>query len=279
MAKNCFLLDGAMGTSLWAKAEKQLPVWRYNIECPEIVTELHREYIEAGSDYIFTNTFSANRDNVSKSDYTVKEVVEKGVMLAKQAAEGTDTKVVLDIGPLSELLEPYGDLEEEDAIEIYEEQIGAGAALNPDVILFETFMDKEMLRIAVSVAEKYNIPIWCSMSFDQNGRTMMGNSVKDMIDTLSEFKVEAVGLNCSLGPDLALPVIAQFREYTDLPLIFKPNAGKNTIKDGKVITEFDVDTFVNDALASLEHGVCFLGGCCGSSPEYIKTMKEKLNQL
>ncbi|MBE6686407.1 MAG: homocysteine S-methyltransferase family protein [Ruminococcaceae bacterium] len=277
MEKNCFLLDGAMGTSLWAKAEKQLPVWRYNTECPEIVSELHREYIEAGSDYIFTNTFSANRDNVAKSGYSVAEVVKKGVELAKKAAEGTNTKVVLDIGPLSELLEPYGDLEEEDAIEIYEEQIGAGAEMEPDVILFETFMDKEMLRIAVSVAERYNVPIWCSMSFDQHGRTMMGNSVKDMIDTLSEFKVEAVGLNCSLGPDLAVPVIAQFKEYTDLPLIFKPNAGKNTIKDGKVITEFSVETFVEDAVASLEHGVKYLGGCCGSSPEYIKAMKEKLN--
>jgi len=277
MEKNCFLLDGAMGTSLWAKAEKQLPVWRYNTECPEIVSELHREYIEAGSDYIFTNTFSANRDNVAKSGYSVAEVGKKGVELAKKAAEGTNTKVVLDIGPLSELLEPYGDLEEEDAIEIYEEQIGAGAEMEPDVILFETFMDKEMLRIAVSVAERYNVPIWCSMSFDQHGRTMMGNSVKDMIDTLSEFKVEAVGLNCSLGPDLAVPVIAQFKEYTDLPLIFKPNAGKNTIKDGKVITEFSVETFVEDAVASLEHGVKYLGGCCGSSPEYIKAMKEKLN--
>ena len=272
-----FLLDGAMGTSLWAKAEKQLPVWRYNIESPEIVSELHAEYIKAGSDYIFTNTFSANRDNVSKSSFSVKEVVEKGVELAKKAAEGTNTKVVLDIGPLSELLEPYGDLEEDEAAEIYEEQIGAGVVMKPDVILFETFMDIEMLKIAVSVASKYDIPIWCSMSFDQNGRTMMGNSVKDMIDALSEFNVEAVGLNCSLGPDLAVPVIAQFKEYTSLPLIFKPNAGKNTIKDGKVITEFSVETFVEDAIASLEHGVKYLGGCCGSSPEYIKALKEKLN--
>lgn len=272
-----FLLDGAMGTSLWAKAEKQLPVWRYNVESPEIVTELHREYIEAGSDYIFTNTFSANRDNVSKTSYSVKEIVEKGVMLAKNAVKGTNTKVVLDIGPLSELLEPYGDLEEDDAVDIYEEQIGAGAALNPDVILFETFMDIEMLKIAVSVASKYEIPIWCSMSFDQNGRTMMGNSVKDMVEALSEFNVCAIGLNCSLGPDLAVPVIAQFKEYTDLPLIFKPNAGKNTIKDGKVITEFSVDTFVDDAVLALEHGVKYLGGCCGSSPEYIKALKEKIN--
>lgn len=277
MEKKCYLLDGAVGTSLWAKAEKQLPVWRYNIECPEIVSELHREYIEAGSDIIFTNTFSANRDNVSKTDYTVKDVVEKAVMLAKNAVKGTDVKVALDIGPLSELLEPYGDLEEDEAIEIFEEQISAGAALDPDIILFETFMDIEMLKIAVSVAEKYNIPIWCSMSFDQNGRTMMGNSVQDMIEALSEYKVEALGLNCSLGPDLALPVISKFREFTDLPLIFKPNAGKNTIKDGKVITEFDIDTFVADALASLEYGVLYLGGCCGSSPNYIKALKEKLN--
>lgn len=276
MDKKIHLLDGASGTCLWEKAGKNIPVWRFNIENPEIVVELHKEYIEAGSNIIFTNTFSANREAVEKTDYTVEEIVKAGVKLAKQAAEDTNVKVALDIGPLTELLEPYGDLEEDDAYEIYREQIGAGMSENPDLVVCETFMDIEMLKIAVSVANEYDVPVFCTMSFDKTGRTIMGNSVKDMVDGLSELKVAAIGLNCSLGPDLALPVIAQFKEYTDLPLIFKPNAGVQTVKDGKTVTEFDVESFVANVIPAIEHGAVYLGGCCGSSPEYIKNIKSKI---
>ncbi len=276
MDNKIYLLDGASGTCLWEKAGKNIPVWRFNIENPEIVVELHKEYIEAGSDVIFTNTFSANREAVAKTDYTVDQIVKAGVRLAKQAAEGTDVKVALDIGPLTELLEPYGDLEEDEAYEIYREQIGAGMSENPDLVVCETFMDIEMLKIAVSVANEYDVPVFCTMSFDKSGRTIMGNSVKDMVEGLCELKVAAIGLNCSLGPDLALPVIAQFKEHTDLPLIFKPNAGVQTVKDGKTVTEFDVESFVANVIPSIEHGAVYLGGCCGSSPEYIKTIKAKI---
>lgn len=270
------LLDGASGTCLWEKANKNIPVWRFNIEDPEIVVELHKEYIEAGSDIIFTNTFSANREAVEKTDYSVAEVVSAGVRLAKKAADGTDVKVALDIGPLTELLEPYGDLEEDDAYEIYREQIGAGMSEKPDLIVCETFMDIEMLKIAVSVANEYDVPVFCTMSFDKTGRTIMGNSVKDMVEGLSELKVAAIGLNCSLGPDLALPVIARFKEYTDLPLIFKPNAGVQTVKDGKTVTEFDVDSFVSNVIPAIDHGAVYLGGCCGSNPDYIRSIKTKI---
>lgn len=276
MDKKIFLLDGASGTCLWDKAQQNIPVWRFNIENPEIVVELHKEYIAAGSDIIFTNTFSANREAVEKTSYTVEQVVSAGVRLAKEAVKGTDVKVALDIGPLTELLEPYGDLEEDDAYEIYREQIGAGMKENPDLVVCETFMDIEMLKIAVSVANEYDVPVFCTMSFDKNGRTIMGNSVKDMVEQLSKLKVSAIGLNCSLGPDLALPVIAQFKEYTDLPLIFKPNAGVQTVKDGKTVTEFDVESFVSNVIPAIEHGAVYLGGCCGSNPEYIKTIKERI---
>lgn len=276
MDKKIYLLDGASGTCLWDKAKKTIPVWRFNIENPDIVVELHKEYMAAGSDIIYTNTFSANSEAVEKTDYTVEEVVKAGVRLAKKAAEGTDVKVALDIGPLTELLEPYGDLEEDTCYDIYREQIGAGMSEKPDIVVCETFMDIEMLRIAVSVANEYDVPVFCTMSFDKNGRTIMGNSVKDMIEGLADLKVAAVGLNCSLGPDLALPVIAQFKEHTDLPLIFKPNAGVQTVKDGKTVTEFDVESFVANVIPAIEHGAVYLGGCCGSSPEYIEMIKSKI---
>lgn len=276
---NIILLDGAFGTGIWSKVNSKLPVWRYNIEAPDKVVELHREYIEAGSQIIYSNTFSANRDAVKKSDYSVEEIVRAGVRLAKKAAEGTNVKVALDIGPLTELLEPYGDLEEDEAIEIYEEQIGAGMAENPDLIVCETFMDIEMLKIAVSVANKYDVPVFCTMSFDKNGRTIMGNTVEQMVEELNEFRISAIGLNCSLGPDLAVPVIAQFKEFTDLPLIFKPNAGITTVVDGKDVTGFDVNGFVDSAVPALTHGVKYIGGCCGSDPSYIKSLKEKITNM
>lgn len=276
MKKKLLLLDGAVGTSLWAKADNKVPVWRYNLENPAIVTELHKEYIDAGSDIIQSNTFSANRPSVAKTKYSVEDIMRNGVRLAKEAVVGTDVKVALSIGPLTELLEPYGDLEPDEAQEIYEEQIGSGMAEKPDYIFLETFIDLEMIKIAAGVANKYDVPLICSMSFDKTGHTIMGNSVKDFIEALSSYKLAAIGLNCSLGPDLAVPVLTQFRENTDMPLFFKPNAGKTTVKDGKEVSEFDVDTFVNDIMPALEYDISYLGGCCGSDPTYIAKLKEKI---
>ncbi len=274
MRSDIVLLDGAAGTCLWAKAREQVDVWRYNIEQPEIVEELCREYIDAGSQIVQANTFSANRISLKKSPYTVGQIVSAGVTIAKRAAGGR-ARVGVSVGPLSELLEPYGDLTEEEAADIYAEQIRAGVEAGADLIQIETFMDIELGRIAVREACSHGLPVLVSFSFDPNGRTMMGNSVKDIVDGLAEFPVEAIGLNCSLGPEKAVPVIAQFAELTDKPLVFKPNAGLPS-EDG---AEFDAQTFVTDALPALAYNVKYIGGCCGSSPQYIALLKQGIDKL
>ncbi len=277
MKENIILLDGAIGTSLWGKAEQRgiarKPVWIYNIEHPEIVGELAREYIDAGSRVILSNTFGANRPSVEHSSgYSCGDVVRAGVRIAKEAAAGK-ARVALDAGPLSELLEPYGDLTEEECAELYEEQLGAGMEEKPDLILLETFMDVEMMRVAASVALRYGVPVLCSLTFEQAGRTMMGNTVQQAIDTLAPLGIAAIGMNCSLGPALALPVIREFSEKTDLPLIFKPNAGKPVLgPDGKEVSPYSAEMFVDEIRPALEF-VSWIGGCCGTDPSYIRALK------
>ncbi len=278
--KNVVLMDGAVGTSLWEKSEDKVPVWRYNLEKPEIVSELHHEYIAAGSKIILANTFGANGTAVSKSSsYTVKNVVSTGVKLAKAAAAGTDVKVALAIGPLMGLLEPYGDISEANAVKLFEEQIGSGMDEKPDLIYLQTFIDIEMLKIAAKIARQYDVPLFCSMSFEKKGRTIMGNSVRQMLDELEVYHPDAVGLNCSLGPDLAMPVIKQFTEMTERPVLFKPNAGKPIGSGNSSAASFDVETFVNDILPAVDLGISYIGGCCGSNARYIKRLDEKLKEM
>ena len=171
------LLDGSAGTALWAMAEAagvpRVPVWKYNIEHPEFVLELHRRYLEAGCEMIQANTFDANRHAVSRSsDYSVTEVISAAVKLAKQAAEGTGVKVYTPFGPLAQLLEPYGKLTGTEVDGIYTEMAQAAIEAGTDFIILETFMDVEMARIAVKAIKRFDVPVICSMTFGKRRRTI-----------------------------------------------------------------------------------------------------------
>ena len=277
MRADVTMLDGAVGTSLWEKASEKVAVWRYNVDQPEIVRELAAEYVDAGAQIVLANTFAANAGSMKGTDYDVRDVVSRAVDLAREGIAWR-AKLSLSIGPLTELLEPYGELSAEDAYAMYDEQISAGVERGVDLIYMQTFMDLEMMKIALRAASRHDVPVMCSFSFDQKGRTMMGNSVGQICQELSGFPLEAIGLNCSLGPDLALPVMAQFGQHTDLPLIFKPNAGK-PISGGAGGNEFDVETFVNDSLPALDYNVKYIGGCCGSNPRYIRRLAERVREL
>ena len=281
--KKITLLDGAVGTSLWNIAEahgvKKEPVWKYNIEHPEFVAELVGKYAEAGSEIILANTFGANGPAVRRSSsYSVHEVIAAAVNTAKEVISGTGVKLCLALGPLTQLLEPYGDMEKEECAAIYGEMLKAGIGAGCDMVLIQTFMDLEMMRIAAAEAVKYGLPVMCSMTFEKNGMTMFGNSVQDTIDTLAPLGIHAIGLNCSLGPELALPIIKEFSEKTDLPLIFKPNAGKPILSpDGTTSAEYTAKQFADDIKPALEY-VSYIGGCCGSDAEYIKEIRKLLEQ-
>ena len=169
-----------------------------------------------------------------------------------------------------------GDFSEEEAFELFDEQIRSGVPEKPDLIVLETFMDADMLRVAAEAAAKHDLPIFATMTFTEVGKTIMGHSVERFVETMEGLPIAAVGLNCSLGPEKAVDVIASFRQYTDLPLIFKPNAGKPIVVDGQERVEYDVDTFVADSLPALRYGVRYLGACCGSSPSYIRALSKAI---
>ncbi len=273
--RKVILLDGAVGTSIWEKTEDKLPVWNYNLRNPAAVRELADEYIAAGARIILANTFGANGPAVRyASDYTVEEVVSAGVRIAREAAAGTGVQVALSAGPLTQLLEPYGRLKRAEVRQIYQEMLGAGMAEHPDLIMLQTFMDVEMMRIAAEAAMECGVPVFCTMTFERVGKTMMGNSVEDVLQALTPLGIGAVGINCSLGPDLALPILREFSEKTDLPLVFKPNAGKPILKaDGSAPIPYSAEHFVQEIAPALEYAT-YLGGCCGSNPAYIRRMKE-----
>ena len=281
MKKDIYLLDGANGTSLWQKTGDNGPVWRFNKLFPDAVRELTCEFIDAGSDFVLSNTFSANRPSVEPYDFTVEETVREGVIIAKDAAKDR-ARVLLDIGPLTGLLIPFGKIAKDEAREFFGEMIKYGMMEKPDGIFLETFMDLEMLKIACEEAVKYDVPLLCSMSFTKynpkkGGRTMFGNTPKQIAEALAAFKPEAIGLNCSEGPEETFPIIKEYSEVTDISLIYKPNAGKPKVEGGN---EVDYSDFAEEvSKAALIPGVKYIGGCCGSSPLYIKALADKLETI
>ena len=278
MSHSITLLDGAMGTSLWEKTADKLPVWRYNMLSPDLVKQVHEDMIASGAEVILSNTFGANGPEVvRRTQYTVEQAVREGMAIAKDAAKGK-ARVLLDMGPLTGLMEPYGDIEEDECEEIYLEMLQVGVQEQPDGIFLETFIDLNMLSVAARCAAKFDLPLYLSMSFEKVGKTMMGNSVRDMVEALSALHPAAVGLNCSMGPDLCLPVLKSFREYTDLPLIFKPNAGLPVMVNGKAVSPYTPDMFRQDMVPALSVA-SFVGGCCGTTCEHIRALREAVREM
>ena len=279
---NITLLDGAVGTTLWEKADahgiKRIPVWKYNIENPELVVEVHKDYVNAGSKVLLTNTFGANRQMVNKSSsYTVEHVVTEALRLIKQATSGTDIEICAACGPLMEFMEPYGDLEEEEVEDIFTELIGTAVREGAESVMVQTFMDLDTMLVACKVAKKLNKKLYATMTFEKSGKTMMGNSVEKVAHALEDVGADAIGMNCSLGPNMALPIICEFRKYTSLPLVFKPNAGLPiTATDGSVLAPYSAEKFVDEVRPALDF-VSYIGGCCNCNSEYIKALSKVLN--
>lgn len=274
LKKEFVILDGAMGTML---QKSGLPLGEIpeilNITHKEQITDIHRQYINAGADIVYANTFGANRYKLKDSGYTPQDIIPQAVENAKKAAENTDVLVALDIGPIGQLLEPAGALSFEEAYDIFKEQVIAGK--NADVIVFETMSDLLEIKAAVLAAkENSDKPVICTMSFEENMRTFTGVSVSSMAITLSGLGADAIGVNCSLGPDELLPIVKEMSLFTDLPLVVKPNAGlpdpnSNTYNVGP-------KDFTKSVLKMLDCGVKLAGGCCGTSPEYISELAKAL---
>ncbi len=277
LSENEFIfLDGAMGTMLQKSGLEAGEVPELlNLTSPDVVKNIHRQYIEAGSMIVYTNTFGANRYKLEGSGYSVEEIVSAGVRIAKSACEESGKKVytALDIGPVGQLLEPTGSLTFEAAYDIFKEQIIAGA--EADVIVFETMTDLYEVKAALLAAkENSDKPVICTMTFEQNGRTFTGCSCSAMALTLEGLGADAIGVNCSLGPEELVSVVNEICSWTSLPVAVKPNAGLPDPDTG--LYDVDPDDFAESAKIFADMGVKIFGGCCGTSPDYIKVLAEKL---
>ena len=273
---NLIFLDGAMGTVL---QQRGLPAGGQpellNLTRPELLEEIHREYIQAGSRIIYANTFGANSRKLAATGHSVEEVVTRGVEIAKRAAEGTDTLVAVDMGPLGELLEPMGSLSFEEAYNLFREVAMAGARAGADLAVIETMTDLYEAKAALlAVKENTDLPVFVTLSFETGGRTFTGCTIPSMARTLESLGADAIGLNCSLGPDLLLPLVKELCESTRLPVIAKPNAGLPDPVDGHY--HMDPEAFAQALLPCWEAGVTIFGGCCGTTPDYIRRVREVL---
>lgn len=266
------LLDGAMGTMLQnAGLEAGAAPELLNIDKPELIEDIHRKYVEAGSQIVYANTFGANRYKLKNN--SVKEIISAGISIAKKAC-GKKALVALDIGPIGQLLEPSGTMTFEEAYDIFKEQIIAGESA--DVIVFETMTDLYELKAAVLAAkENSRQPIVCTMTFEENRRTFTGCCVSSMALLLNGLGVDAVGINCSLGPSQLIPICKELLEWTDMPVVLKPNAGLPDPVTGK----YDVspEEFAEQMKYAASCGVKIFGGCCGTTPEYISALKKVLD--
>lgn len=275
---NIVYLDGGMGTLLQKSGLQpgELPE-RWNISHPEVIKEIHKSYYDSGSNIVNTNTFGANSlkfdaDELSEIIYhAVKNADE-----ARKASSGKQEKfIALDVGPTGKLLKPLGDLDFEDAVKAFAEVISLGVKYGVDLITIETMNDSYETKAAVLAAkENSDLPIIVTNAYGENGRLMTGADPAVMAAMLEGMGVDAIGANCSLGPKQLMGVMDELLKYCSVPVAFKPNAGLPK-SDGKV-TYYDVDAeeFAQDIKLAVANGVRIVGGCCGTTPEYIKKVCE-----
>ncbi|MDE6020262.1 MAG: homocysteine S-methyltransferase family protein [Ruminococcus sp.] len=275
--KKYIRLDGGMGTMLQKDGMPAGAIPEiYNVTEPERIIKVHRAYAQAGADIIYANTFGANRLKMKKTGKTVDELIKAGIHNAKKAAEKTSALVALDIGPIGQLLEPLGTLTFEEAYDIFREEIIAGS--DADVIVIETMTDLYETKAALLAAkENSNKPVLVTMTFEESGRTFTGCSAAAMAITLEGLGADAVGVNCSLGPNELYPVVEEICKWTNLPVIVKPNAGLPDPVTGQFTVE---PSDFAEALAGLAQlGVRIFGGCCGTTPEHLKAAYEILDSM
>lgn len=268
------ILDGGMGTMLQAAGMKTgARPEIFGLENPDVVRGVHEQYIKAGSNIIYANTFGANAYHMKGSGYSTEEVVAANIATAKKAAEGTGTKVALDIGPLGMLMEPLGSLRFEDAVAMFAEAVRAGDMAGADLIIIETMTDLAEARAALIAAkENSDLPVWVTMSFESSGRTFTGTKIGSMALTLTGLGADAIGINCSLGPAEILPHLKEMRRWTDLPLIAKPNAGLPDPATGGY--DMNAEDFAEQMRPIYSLGVRIMGGCCGTTPQFIRQLSE-----
>ena len=265
--------DGGTGSILQEKGLQpgELPE-TWNLLHPDRILDLHRGYLEAGSDIYNTNTFGANR---LKFPENLDEIVTAAVKLAKeartQAGRDEDAYVALDIGPTGKLLAPMGDLSFDDAVDIFGEVVRIGAREGADLVLIETMNDSYEAKAAVLAAkENCDLPVFITCVFDGSGKMLTGGTPESMVAMLEGLGVDALGVNCSLGPAQMIPIVERLVKAAHVPVLVNPNAGLPKSVDGRTVYDVDPEAFAGYMKQIAELGAAAVGGCCGTTPDYIR---------
>lgn len=277
------VLDGGMGTLLQAKglqAGENPEMW--NITHPEIVTEIHKAYLDAGSNIICTNTFGANTLKFTMPE--LEEIVATAINNARsaiQVSDGDQDKwIALDIGPTGRMLKPLGELDFEDAVSIFAETVKLGVKYGADLIVVETMADSYETKAALLAAkENSHLPVFVSNAYGSDGKLMTGATPMAMVALLEGMGADAIGVNCSLGPKALVPVVEEYLKYSSTPVILKPNAGLPRIENGITVYDLSASEFAVDCSNLVRMGVRAVGGCCGTTPEYISALVKEIKEI
>lgn len=270
--------DGGTGTVLQSRGlPAGQPPELWNIEHPEKIISLHKSYFDAGCNIVKTNTFGLNRNKFANYD----ELIRAGIECARKAAEGRENAfVAFDMGPTGRLMEPLGDLPFEEAVSIFADNVRVAKECGADLVLIETMNDSYETKAAVlAVKENCDLPVFVTNVYDAGGKLMTGADPAAMIAMLESLRVDALGMNCSLGPDMMLNIIDEFSKYSSTPVIVNPNAGLPEVRDGKTVFNIGADEFSDYMVQLAGRGATILGGCCGTTPEYIRKTIEKTKNL
>ena len=279
LGKELLFFDGGTGTLLQGKGLKpgELPeVW--NLLHKEEMVDIHRQYYEAGSDIVLSNTFGANALKFHSTDYDLKDIVTAAVANVREAArlgvrDGREVFAGLDIGPTGKLLKPMGDLSFADAYAAFREVAVMGEEAGADLIHIETMSDTYEVKAAVLAAkENTGLPVFATMIFDEKGKLLTGGDVPSVVAMLEGLRVDALGINCGMGPTQMLPVLDEILSVASVPVIVKPNAGLPKQKNGQVYYDVRPEEFAEVMVQIVKKGACLVGGCCGTTPGHIREM-------
>lgn len=281
--KGPVLLDGATGTNL-QKAGMPVGVCpeQWILENSEVLIDLQKRYVEAGTDILFAPTFTASR--IKLKEYGLEDHLEemnrKLVALSKEAAKGTNALVAGDLTMTGEQLYPLGDLMFEDLVDVYKEQAKIIAEAGADLFVVETMMSLQECRAAVlAIREVCDLPVMVSLTYNEDGRTLYGTDPVTAVVVMQSLGADAVGMNCSTGPEAMLEPIAKMAEYAAIPLLAKPNAGMPELIDGQTVFNVEPEEFAEVGKKLVEEGAAIIGGCCGTIPEHIRALKEAVKGI
>lgn len=281
--KGPVLLDGATGTNL-QKAGMPVGVCpeQWILENSEVLIDLQKQYVEAGTDILFAPTFTASR--IKLKEYGLEDHLEemnrKLVALSKETAKGTNALVAGDLTMTGEQLYPLGDLMFEDLVDVYKEQAKIIAEAGADLFVVETMMSLQECRAAVlAIREVCDLPVMVSLTYNEDGRTLYGTDPVTAVVVMQSLGADAVGMNCSTGPEAMLEPIAKMAEYAAIPLLAKPNAGMPELIDGQTVFNVEPEEFAEVGKKLVEEGAAIIGGCCGTTPEHIRALKEAVKGI